>query len=113
MKSKCYRGYIPFSKKLKESTLEYIEDTEHTYLSRNNITKKLRDGSLLGWIASIVIFIRQIRPDCYRFKRKLSDLSFYQSDLEEEKHNPPQFLFILVLYLFFTCVLFVVVEFFY
>ena len=64
MKSKCYRGYIPFSKKLKESTLEHIEDTEHTYLSRNNITKKLRDGSLrslylLGKFVQTVIDSRE------------------------------------------------------
>ena len=33
----------PNYKKLKESTLEYIEHTEHTYLSRGNITMKLKE----------------------------------------------------------------------
>ena len=45
----------PNYKKLRESTLKSIQDTEHFDLSRENITKKLRELFSSGWLRSLYV----------------------------------------------------------
>ena len=105
----------PNHKKLRESALKSIQDIlirisriqdiHWTYWSKSGKYNKEIKRTVLKWIASIVICIRKICPDCNGVKRKLPDLSLYQPHFEEENHNPDNFYLFWFIYFFYLLAL--------